>query len=134
MKKQTKIILGAVVALLIIVLGVVFLLNRPSASKGVKSVTIEVMDNNGTETSYSTNTDAEYLSEVFDEIDDLTVEGDVTDYGLYINTVNGVTADYSVDASYWAIYVNGEYGQYGADQQVVNDGDVFRLEYTVYAE
>ena len=134
MKKQTKIILGAVVALLIIALGVVFLLNRPSASKGAKSVTIEVMDNNGTETSYSTNTDAEYLSEVFDEIDDLTVEGDVTDYGLYINTVNGVTADYSVDASYWAIYVNGEYGQYGADQQVVNDGDVFRLEYTVYAE
>ena len=134
MKKQTKIILGAVVAILIVVLGVVFLLNRPSASKGAKSVTIEVMDNNGTETSYSTNTDAEYLSEVFDEIDDLTVEGDVTDYGLYINTVNGVTADYSVDASYWAIYVNGEYGQYGADQQVVNDGDVFRLEYTVYAE
>ena len=134
MKKQTKIITGIVVALLIIVLGVVFLLNRPSASKGAKNVTIEVLDNNGTETSYSTNTDAEYLSEVFDEIDDLTVEGDVTDYGLYINTVNGVTADYSVDASYWAIYVNGEYGQYGADQQVVNDGDVFRLEYTVYAE
>ena len=32
------------------------------------------------------------------------------------------------------IMVNGEYGQYGADSQVVADGDVFQLIYTVYTE
>ena len=66
--------------------------------------------------------------------DDLTVEGADGDYGLYIDTVNGLTADYAVDGAYWSIYVNGEYGNYSADQQPVADGDVYGLVYTVYEE
>ena len=71
---------------------------------------------------------------IFDEIDDLTVEGTVGDYGLYIDSVNGVLADYAADGAYWSIYVNGEYGNYSADMQPVADGDVFGLVYTVYEE
>jgi len=78
------------------------------------------------------HTDAEYLAQVFDEVDGLTVEGDTTEYGLYITTVNDVTADYNVDGAYWAIYVNGDYGMYGADQQPVTDGDKYTLKYEVY--
>ena len=44
--------------------------------------------------------------------------------------INGVTADYNVDQSYWAFYVNDEYCNYGVDSQPVADGDVFRIEYT----
>ena len=58
---------------------------------------------------------------------DFTYEASDSGYGLFVNSVNGVTADYSTTGTYWAIYVNGEYGQYGIDQQPVNDGDVFRL-------
>jgi len=50
--------------------------------------------------------------------------------GLYITTVNGVTADFDKDGAYWSIMVNGEYGQYGADSQPVADGDEFQLVYT----
>ena len=63
------------------------------------------------------------------ENDEFTYEGTDSDYGIMINTINGVTADYNVDGAYWAIYVNGEYGQYGADTQPVADGDAFQFVY-----
>ena len=40
--------------------------------------------------------------------------------------VNGIKADDS-KKTYWAIYVNGDYSQYGADSQPVNDGDAYAL-------
>lgn len=64
----------------------------------------------------------------------VTIEVTEGDYGLYIDTVNGLTADYAEDGAYWSIYVNGEYGSYSADQQPVADGDVYGLVYTVYEE
>ncbi len=134
-KSNKKVIIGVVALIAVIaIVAVIFLVARPKASKGAKAVTIEVTDNEGQVTKYETNTDAEYLGEVFDEIDDLTVEGTVGDYGLYIDSVNGVLADYAADGAYWSIYVNGEYGNYSADMQPVADGDVFGLVYTVYEE
>ena len=49
-----------------------------------------------------------------------------------ISHTRGATADYDAYGAYWSIYVNDEYGQYGADQQPVADGDTFKLCYEVY--
>jgi hypothetical protein len=46
--------------------------------------------------------------------------------------VNDVTADYNADGAYWAFYVDGEYCQYGIDQQPVNDGETYAIVYTIY--
>lgn len=134
-KSNKKIIIGiAVFVAIIAIFAVVYVIAKPKTNQGSKAVTIEVTDNEGKITSYETRTDAEYLGQVFDEIDDLTVEGTEGDYGLYIDTVNGLTADYAADGAYWSIYVNGEYGNYSADKQPVSDGDVYGLVYTVYEE
>ncbi len=134
-KSNKKVIIGIVVLVAIIaIFALVYAIAKPKANQGAKAVTIEVTDNEGKTTTYETRTDAEYLSQVFDEIDDLTVEGTEGDYGLYIDTVNGLTADYAADGAYWSIYVNGEYGNYSADKQPVTDGDVYGLVYTVYEE
>lgn len=135
-KKSNKKIAIAitVLAAIIVIFAVIYVIAKPKANQGSKAVTIEVTDNEGKITTYETKTDAEYLGEVFAEIDDLTVEGTEGDYGLYIDTVNGLTADYAEDGAYWSIYVNGEYGNYSADQQPVADGDVYGLVYTVYEE
>ena len=50
-------------------------------------------------------------------------------YGIMISTINGETADYATDGAYWALYVNGEYGMYGADSQPVADGDKYTWTY-----
>ncbi len=130
--KKQILIIAAVLAVLIAAFAIIYAVFGPKAVAGAKEVTISVIDDKGAQTDYDVHTDAEYLAEVFDEIDGLTVEGTAGDYGLYINTVNGVTADYEKDGAYWSIYVNDEYGQYGADTQPVADGDSFKLAYEVY--
>lgn len=51
----------------------------------------------------------------------------VAGYGLFVDTINGETANYNVDGSYWAAYVNGKYGQYGVDSQPVSMEMFFHL-------
>ena len=43
----------------------------------------------------------------------------------YVKTVNGITADYDTDGTYWAFYVNGEYAMTGVDSTPVEDGAVY---------
>lgn len=135
-KNNNKLIAAAVLVIVAIaVLVGVYFAFGPKAATGSKSVTLEVVDNNGESKMYDTKTDAEFLAGLMDELAEtgkFSYQGDKSEYGIYINTVNGVTADYNVDGSYWAIYVNGDYGMYGADSQPVADGDAFKLEYTVY--
>ena len=49
--------------------------------------------------------------------------------GLY-TTVNGVLADYNVDKSYWAFYVNGEYALEGMDTTTIEQGATYKLAHT----
>ena len=49
--------------------------------------------------------------------------------GLYTK-VNGMTADYNVDQSYWAFYINGDYAMEGMDTTEISEGGVYKLEYT----
>ena len=136
MKKSTKLVIAVIAAVVIIAafVGVYFAFG-PKATQGAKEITVEVVDNNGESVSYETRTDAEFLRQALEELDDATdfaIAGEESDYGLYITTVNGITADYSADGAYWSIYVNGEYGMYGVDTQPVADGDVYSIVYEVY--
>lgn len=95
-----------------------------------KNITVKVVDDKGEETVYTLSTDQEFLRGAIEEIAELKVEGTESDYGLMIDTVNGLRADYALDGAYWSIYVNGEYGMYGVDTQPVTDGDEYSLVYT----
>lgn len=122
--------LAAAVVVVLALLIVAYHAFGAKTSQGAKHITVEVVDDMGDITSYDVRTDAEYLRQALEETEDLLVEGTESDYGLMIETVNGLTADYAADGAYWAIYVNGEYGNYGVDQQPVTDGDAYRLEYS----
>ncbi len=117
---------AAAVVILLVILAVMF---QPKPQSGDKSITVTLTDNNGVDTVYEHNTDAGYLLEAIREIDGLELQGEEGEYGFYINAVNGITADYSIDQSYWAIYVNGEYGSYGIESQPIADGDAFSIVY-----
>ena len=58
------------------------------------------------------------------------IAGEEGQYGLYIKTVNGITADYDADQSYWAFYINGEYAMTGVDGAEITEGTVYQLVYT----
>ena len=125
-----KALAAAALVLLAVALAAVYAAFGAKPVAGSKNVTISVVNSKAETTTYSLKTDAEYLRQAMDEADGLTYSGTEGAYGLMIDTVNGETADYSVDASYWSFNVNGEYCNYGIDQQPVNDGDAFSIVYT----
>lgn len=94
---------------------------------GAKNVIMTVIDNNGDAKEYEIKTDTLYLNEAMEEAG-ITYDAD----GTYVNAVNGITADYNVDQSYWSFEVNGQYCNYGIFEQPVNDGDSFKIAYTIY--
>ncbi len=55
------------------------------------------------------------------------IEGEEGPFGLYIKKVNGITADYDVDGSYWGFYKNGEYMMVGVDSLEFADGEHYEL-------
>ena len=128
-KKKIWLGLGCLVAL-IAALAVIYGVFGAKPVAGSKDITIEVINKAQESTLYEVSTEAEYLRQAMEEADGLTFEGTESDYGMMVNTVNGETADYSVDGSYWSFYVNEEYCNYGIDSQPVADGDAFKIVYT----
>ena len=129
---KNKKVLG-VVAVLILILAMVFayVTFGEKAVEGQKQITIEVVDKDAASLVYELETEAEYLLEAMQQADGLTFEGEDGPYGMSISTVNGVRADYTLDGAYWAFYLGEEYCNYGVSQQPVNDGDNFRIVYTL---
>ena len=58
------------------------------------------------------------------------ISGDNGQFGLYVKVVDGVTADYDVDGTYWAFYVGDTYAMTGVDSTTAEDGKTysFRIE------
>ncbi len=130
MKKNTKLIL-AVVALVVVIAALigVYLGTRPQTSQGAKAFTVEVVHADGSSKIFTYHTDEEYLGTVL-EAEGL-IKGEMGPYGLTIFEVDGERAVWEENGAYWAIFVNGEYGMTGVDTTPVNDGDAFKLEYTL---
>ena len=91
-----------------------------AASADKKSFTVTVTYEDGTEESLSYSSDAEYLGEAL--IAEGLIEGEDSEFGLYLKTVNGVTVDYDTDGKYWAFYINGEYASSGVDTTPIEEG------------
>lgn len=58
------------------------------------------------------------------------IAGDEGDFGLYVKTVNGMLADYDIDASYWAFYKDGEMMMTGVDMTDIENGAHYEMVYT----
>ena len=88
-----------------------------------KSFTFIVVDKNGNETTFNLSTDKSTVGDAL--LAEGLIEGEESSYGLYVKKVNGILADYDVDQTYWAFYVNGEYVNYGVDSANVEEGATY---------
>ena len=80
---------------------------------GETSFPFTVCDKDGNTTEFIVHTDKKIVGDAL--LDCGLIEGEEGPYGLYVKTVNGITADYDKDGVYWAFYVNGDYGMSGVD-------------------
>ena len=90
--------------------------------------TFEVIDGNGSKSQLPITTDVKILGDALQNLG--YIKGEQGPYGLYIKEVNGITADYNIDGTYWAFYINGEMSMKGVDQTEIVDGAIysFRVE------
>ncbi len=93
--------------------------------KGAKTVVVQVKAIDQMVT-FTIKTDKTTVGEALMEHG--LIDGDQGAYGLYVKEVNGMVADHDVDQTYWAFYINGEYGMTGVDMTEINEADVYQLE------
>ena len=98
-----------------------------SFGEGAKVVVVEVKAEDQLVT-FTINTDKDTVGAAL--IEHELIAGDESEYGLYVKTVNGILADYDVDKTYWAFYIDGEYAMSGVDTTEIVEGSVYKLEYT----
>ena len=94
---------------------------------GAKTVTVEVKAGENSVT-FTVKTDKDTVGAAL--IEHGLISGDIGDYGLYVKSVNGIVADYDVNQSYWAFYINGEYALTGVDTTEIKEGETYKLEYS----
>lgn len=94
-----------------------------------KAFTVVVTDKDGAQTTFTYTSNAATVGEAL--LAEGLITGDESDYGLYITTVNGITADWATENAYWAFYINGEYAQTGVDTTKIEDGAVYGLTKTI---
>lgn len=73
-------------------------------------------------------TDAEFLRQALEEQD--LIQGDESEFGLFIKTVDGITADDS-NQEWWCVTKGGEQVMTGVDATPIADGDHYEITLTV---
>lgn len=93
--------------------------------EGEKTAVVEVKAGEKLVT-FTVNTDGETLGDAL--LEHGLIEGEESQFGLYLKVVNGITADFDEDKTYWAFYIDGEYATSGVDGTKITEGTVYRLE------
>lgn len=91
--------------------------------EGTTVFSFTVVDKEGNEQPFEIHTDKTIVGEALLELE--LIDGEQGDFGLYVKTVNGITADYNTDGTYWAFYVNGEYASSGVDTTEITEGAAY---------
>ena len=92
---------------------------------GKTAFSLLIVDQDGAETAVEIHTDEATVGAALLALD--LIAGDTSEYGLYVKTVNGITADYDVDKTYWGFYIDGEYAMTGVDSTEIVAGTTYTL-------
>ena len=109
MKKMISLLLALVMVFALTACGA----KEEAPAANAVSFKVVVTDLDGNETAFEYSSNAASVGEAL--VAEGLIEGHETEYGLYIDTVNGITADWDADQTYWAFYINGEYATTGID-------------------
>lgn len=126
--KKKVALLACLFIVVVAVFGAVFIALRPQAEEGSKTFTLEVILADGSSTEHKVSTDAEFVGEAL--LAEELIAGSTSEYGLFVTTVNGVTAN-SENQEWWCLTIDGEASMYGVDQVPVTDGGHYEFTLTV---
>ncbi len=123
-KKWLGLVIGfAVLALVVAAAAVIYVKTRPEPQEGAKTITVQMVYDDVV-TSVTIQTDAEFLRGALEEKS--LIAGDESEYGLFVKTVNGRTAD-DAKQEWWCFTKGGETLMTGVDSTPIADGEVFEV-------
>lgn len=128
MSKTAKRII-AVIALLVLIAAAAFayLHFSPKAQEGDKCLSVLVIHGDGGQNTLIVQTDADTLRGALEP--DGIIQGDESEYGMFVKTVDGETADDSLQ-QWWCITKGGEQLMTGVDDTVIADGEQYEFTLT----
>lgn len=92
------------------------------------TITLEVIGPDGSSKKHVVSTDSsKNLRQALEGAG--LISGEEGAYGLYVKVVDGITADYDVDGSWWSLTKDGELCS-GVDSTPIADGDKFEFTYS----
>lgn len=139
MKRQVSISISSILLILLIAAAAMFTGCAPRTTVGDAEIIAEKTLGNGATTFTFTVVNAENKATVYTvKTDAENLRGALTENGLIpegnpgdlVNTVDGITADYSVDESWWKLLCNGEMVNYGVDDAAIAEGADYAFVYT----
>ena len=122
--KTKKIIAVAVLLVLVAAAIVATVCLKPGGAAGDKTITVQVIHGDGTQKDFTISTDAEFLRGALEQ--EGLVQGDESEYGLFVTAVDGETAD-SEQQQWWCFTKGGEDLFTGVDSTPIADGDKFEI-------
>lgn len=96
--------------------------------EGETSFKFTVTYDGGKSENYIVKTDKKTVGDAL--LDAGLISGSDSEYGLMVDTVNGVRADFNLDKAYWAFYINGEYANTGVSATEIEAGAEYSFVYT----
>lgn len=126
--KKTIIIVVAVLAVLIAAFAIIYTQVIAKPVQGAKTLTIEIVMEDEVTATTQVNTDEEFLRGALEQ--EGLIEGLESEYGLFVLTVDGVTAD-DTNQEWWCFTKDGEDLMTGVDDTTIEDGDKFEITLTV---
>ena len=97
----------------------------PALGQGATTFTLAITFGDKTGKQYLIHTDKQTVGDALLELG--LIAGEESEYGLYVKTVDGVTADYDVDGTYWAFYIDGAYAVTGVSGTDITPGATYAL-------
>lgn len=130
MKKSSKIII-ALVVLAALIVGAFALYNAymPDGVSGEKHIAVEIIHGDGSTKDIAIITDSENLRGALEQEEGL-IAGDDSDFGLFVTTVDGETADSALE-QWWCFTKDGEMLITGVDDTMIQDGEHYEITFTV---
>ena len=129
MNKKTRNIIIAVALLLVLVIGalLIYNANKPAPQEGGKKLEVTVVHGDESFKVFPFTTDAETLRAALEE--QKLIEGTESEYGLFVTTVDGETADMDLQ-QWWRFSKEGIDLNTGVDTTMIADGEHYEITLT----
>lgn len=122
MANKKNLISAIILIIIVVITASIYSFFKPDTQTGNKNITIVVSNGEDIKNTHKISTNEEFLRGALEQ--ENLVVGTESEYGLFINSIDGITADETKE-QWWCFTKNGNALATGVDKTPIKDGDKF---------